>query len=84
MPNPKAVMAVGICACSGGIFKECYNIIGGVDNILPVDVYVPGCAAKPEAIIDGIIKAVGILEKKYKAMKVSNSERKEKSDGISI
>ena len=95
MPNPKAVMAVGICACSGGIFKESYNIIGGVDNILAKiveemtkrafwNVYVPGCAAKPEAIIDGIIKAVGILEKKYKAMKVSNSERKEKSDGISI
>ena len=76
MPNPKAVMAVGICACSGGIFKECYNIIGGVNNILPVDVYVPGCAARPESIIDGIIQAVGILEKKYKEMKECNGERR--------
>ena len=76
MPNPKAVMAVGICACSGGIFKECYNIIGGVNKILPVDVYVPGCAARPESIIDGIIKAVGVLEEKYKAMKECNGERR--------
>ena len=74
MPNPKAVMAVGICACSGGIFKECYNIIGGVNKILPVDVYVPGCAARPESIIDGIIKAVVVLEDKYKAMKECNGE----------
>lgn len=76
MPNPKAVMAVGICACSGGIFKECYNIIGGVNKILPVDVYIPGCAARPESIIDGIIKAVGVLEEKYKAMKECNGERR--------
>lgn len=76
MPNPKAVMAVGICACSGGIFKACYNIIGGVNKILPVDVYVPGCAARPESIIDGIIKAVGVLEEKYKAMKECNGERR--------
>lgn len=69
MPNPKVVMAVGICACSGGIFRECYNIIGGVDKILPVDVYVMGCAARPEAIIDGIIKSVEILEKKYNELK---------------
>ncbi|MEN8075660.1 NADH-quinone oxidoreductase subunit B family protein [Clostridioides difficile] len=84
MPKPKAVMAVGICACSGGIFKECYNILGGVNKILPVDVYVMGCAARPEAIIDGIIKTVGILEKKYKAMKDTKLERGEKEDGISI
>lgn len=75
MPKPKVVVAVGICACSGGIFKECYNIKGGVNEILPVDVYVPGCAARPESIIDGIIKSVGILEKKYKAMKGNKIER---------
>ena len=49
----KVVVAVGICAATGGIFRECYNISGGVDSIIPVDVYVPGCAARPEAIIDG-------------------------------
>ncbi len=69
MPNPKVVVAVGICACTGGVFKECYNIIGGVDNVIPVDIYVPGCAARPESIIDGVVKAVGLLQEKHKAMK---------------
>ena len=64
MPEPKVVVAVGICACSGGIFRDCYNIIGGVDKIIPVDVYVPGCAARPEAIIDGVVKGLDVLEKK--------------------
>lgn len=64
MPSPKVVVAIGICATSGGIFSECYNVKGGVDKVLPVDVYVTGCAARPEAIIDGVIKAVEILESK--------------------
>ena len=64
MPEPKVVVAVGICACSGGIFKDCYNILGGVDQVIPVDVYVPGCAARPEAIIDGVIKGLDVLEQK--------------------
>ena len=69
MPNPKVVVAVGICACDGGIFKECYNIKGGVDTVLPVDIFVPGCAARPEAIIDGVVQAVSLLEQKRKNMK---------------
>ena len=64
MPEPKVVVAVGICATSGGIFRECYNVSGGVDKVLPVDVYVPGCAVRPEALIDAVVKAVGILEEK--------------------
>lgn len=64
MPNPKVVLAVGICACSGGVFKECYNIIGGADTVIPVDIYVPGCAARPEAIIDGVVKAIALLDQK--------------------
>jgi len=67
MPEPKVVCAIGICACSGGIFQECYNVQGGVDKLIPVDVYVPGCAVKPESIIDGVVKALGILEEKRKA-----------------
>jgi len=58
MPNPKAVVAVGACACTGGIFKDCYNILGGAETCVPVDVYVPGCAARPEAIIDGVVKVL--------------------------
>jgi ech hydrogenase subunit C len=67
MPNPKVVVAIGICACSGGVFRECYNVAGGIDKIIPVDVYVPGCAARPESIIDGIVTALGILEGKRNA-----------------
>ncbi|NLL04995.1 MAG: NADH-quinone oxidoreductase subunit NuoB [Clostridiaceae bacterium] len=73
MPDPKVVVAVGICAATGGIFRECYNVMGGIDQVLPVDVYVPGCAARPESIIDGIVKATTILEEKYKKMKESKS-----------
>lgn len=71
MPDPKVVVAVGICACDGGIFKECYNILGGADKVIPVDIYVPGCAARPEAIIDGVVKAVALLDKKREQMKAA-------------
>lgn len=64
IPEPKAVVAVGACACTGGIFHSCYNVIGGADKAVPVDVYVPGCCPKPETIIDGIAQAAGILDKK--------------------
>ncbi|MGI5902010.1 MAG: NADH-quinone oxidoreductase subunit B family protein [Desulfitobacteriia bacterium] len=66
MPEPKVVVAVGACATSGGIFRECYNVQGGIDKVIPVDVYVPGCAARPEAIIDGVVKATEILKEKQK------------------
>ena len=63
MPNPKFVIAVGTCACSGGVFKRCYNIMGGVDQVIPVSAYVPGCAANPRAIIDGVAKLLDSLDK---------------------
>ena len=68
MPEPKVVVAIGICANNGGIFKECYNVLGGVDQVIPVDCYVPGCAARPEAIIDGVVKGLGVLAEKKAAM----------------
>ena len=74
MPDPKVVVALGICATSGGIFRECYNVKGGIDKVLPVDVYVPGCAVRPEAIIDGVVRALGILEKKRAALKNAPSK----------
>jgi ech hydrogenase subunit C len=69
MPDPKVVAAIGICATSGGIFRECYNVKGGVDTAIPVDIYIPGCAVRPEAIIDGVVAALGVLEKKAAALK---------------
>jgi ech hydrogenase subunit C len=75
MPHPKVVVALGICACSGCVFRECYNVHGGADTAIPVDVYVPGCAVKPEAIIDGAVKALAILDEKAKQFR----KRKEMS-----
>lgn len=62
-PDPKVVIAVGHCACTGAAFHNCYNIQGGIDKVIPVDVYVPGCAARPEAIIDGVVLALEKLRK---------------------
>lgn len=72
MPEPKVVVAVGVCACTGGIFKECYNVLGGVEKVLPIDVFVPGCCPRPEAIIDGIVLGVEKLEEKALKMKRSS------------
>jgi ech hydrogenase subunit C len=58
MPDPKIVVAIGACGLSGGIFREAYNVVGGVDQVIPVNVYVPGCPPKPEAIIDGVVLAL--------------------------
>ncbi len=60
-PSPKLVIAVGACACSGGIFKNSYAGRNGVDSVLPVDVYIPGCPPRPQALIYGILKAIGRL-----------------------
>jgi len=58
MPKPKLVIAVGTCACTGGVFHNCPNVLGGIDKVIPVDVYIPGCAARPEQIIDGVVLAM--------------------------
>lgn len=64
MPRPKFVVAVGTCACSGGVFDGCYNVESGIDKVLPVAAYIPGCPASPKAIIDGVVKLLGSMEEK--------------------
>lgn len=66
IPEPKVVVAVGSCACTGGVFRGMYNVEDGIDRYIPVDVYIPGCACSPELILDGVIKALEILENKNK------------------
>ena len=64
MPEPKFVIAIGACACSGGVFRGCYNSLGGIDKVVPVNMYVPGCPPKPEAMIDAVAKLLAKLEGK--------------------
>jgi NADH-quinone oxidoreductase B subunit len=62
MPEPKLVMVVGSCGTSGGVFHGCYNIVGGIEEVLPVNAFVPGCPPRPEAIIDGIVQLLNSLK----------------------
>lgn len=62
MPNPKWVLSMGACASTGGVFNN-YAIVQGVDKIIPVDIYVPGCPPRPEQLIDGIMKLHAMVEK---------------------
>jgi Ni,Fe-hydrogenase III small subunit/Pyruvate/2-oxoacid:ferredoxin oxidoreductase delta subunit len=62
-PEPRIVVAVGACGCSGGIFGEgTYAAIGGVDRVVPVDVYIPGCPPRPQAILNGLLVAMAVRE----------------------
>ena len=70
-PDPKAVIVVGTCGTSGGVFYDSYNLSGPVDKVIPVDVYVPGCPVRPEAIINGVLQAWIKLEKLREEMKVA-------------
>lgn len=60
-PSPKFVIAVGACAISGGVFANSYSTVSGADKVVPVDVYVPGCPPRPEAILYGVVKLLSKL-----------------------
>jgi Ni,Fe-hydrogenase III small subunit/NAD-dependent dihydropyrimidine dehydrogenase PreA subunit len=65
-PDPKLVVAVGACACDGGLFRESYATAGGLDHVLPVDVYIPGCPPRPQALLQGILLALERFPQKIK------------------
>jgi len=60
-PDPKFVIAVGACAMSGCVYRGAYNIMGGLDQVIPVNVYVPGCPVRPDAVLDAVVKLLGTL-----------------------
>jgi Ni,Fe-hydrogenase III small subunit len=65
-PNPKIVVAMGVCAISGGLFADTYACSHGVSSVVPVDVFIPGCPPRPQAIIQGIMVALDLMESKMK------------------
>jgi NADH-quinone oxidoreductase subunit B len=77
MPAPKWVIAMGDCASCGGIFNN-YAIVNGVDKVVPVDVYIPGCPPRPEALIDGILK----LQAKIATEKLGDHDRTDGADDV--
>ena len=72
VPNPKLIFAIGSCACGGGIWHNTYNVIGGVDKVVPVDFYIPGCPSRPEAILHGVAVALGLVPKKIAPIEESD------------
>ena len=82
MPEPKYVLAMGACASGGGPFKEGYNVVSGVDEYIPVDVYVPGCPPTPQALLNGLIA----LQKKIDTQSIREVRwySKEPAQGIPV
>jgi len=66
MPDPKYVVAMGSCGATGGVFKGLYHVLGGVDKAIPVDVWIGGCPPRPDEIIDGVVKAITIMDEDAK------------------
>jgi len=73
-PAPKLVFAIGSCPTDGGIWYDTYNVVGGLDKVIPVNFYVPGCPPRPEAIVYGVAQALGLVPKKVRTIKLSEDK----------
>ena len=71
MPDPKYVIAMGACAISGGPFKQGYNVLKGIDRFIPVDIHIPGCPPRPEALLHGLIQ----LQEKMRGEKLTGKNQ---------
>lgn len=78
MPEPRLVVAIGACALGGGVMKGCYNVGHGIDKVIPVNLFIPGCPPRPEAVLYGILKLVGEEPKDKVVAPKQNSERTQK------
>jgi Ni,Fe-hydrogenase III small subunit len=72
VPKPKLVVAIGSCACGGGIWHDTYNVVGGVEKVVPVDLFVPGCPPRPESILYGVAVAMKLAPKRVHAIEESD------------
>ena len=74
MPDPKYVIAMGACAISGGPFKQGYNVLKGIDRYIPVDVYIPGCPPRPEALLYGLMRLQDIIMREAPSAYIFDSD----------
>jgi Ni,Fe-hydrogenase III small subunit len=69
-PDPKLVFAIGSCSIDGNIFHDSYHVVGGLDKVIPVNLYIPGCPPRPEAILYGVAQALGLAPKKVQSIRL--------------